>query len=130
MDNSYLSYFAPLGTLCMLWAAGLALALFRIKQAPRTAILFLIALLLFSGSAFSNAFVAYSAINTDVYQFFGRNILYINMFLRFLEPALQVIGWLLIIATFFFPSNKTSNDGPATPGKWEFSIKFNNKGNP
>ncbi len=66
MNNSMISYFVPVGILCMLWVVGMGLALFRIKQAPRTAILFFIALFLLSLSALTNAYLIFSANNVAI----------------------------------------------------------------
>ncbi|MFN8400567.1 MAG: hypothetical protein U0X74_11160 [Anaerolineales bacterium] len=129
MNNSMISYFVPVGILCMLWVAGMGLALFRIKQAPRTAILFFVALFLLSLSALANAYLIVSANNVAIYQFLGRSVFLINTILRFIEPTTQIIGWILIFAAFFLPASKTPKNNSSEPGKWEFSIKFNNPGN-
>lgn len=131
MDNAFLTYLIQPGVLCVLWAAGMTLALFRIKQSPKTAILFLAALLMFSFGAFANAYLIYSALNENIYQLLGRTVIYLNMFMRYMDPLSKVIGWLLLFAAFFPFNNRSPKidgpENPSTPGKWEFSIKFTRK---
>jgi len=132
MNETSITYFIQPALLCVLWAVGLVLALFRIKQAPRTSLLFVAALIVFSLGAFANAYLAYSALNENIYQLLGRTAALLNLYLRYVNPISKVIGWLLLLAAFFpfnrqAPKMDSSDNNPPAPGKWEFSIKFTRK---
>lgn len=132
MNETSITYFIQPALLCALWAAGLVLALFRIKQAPKTSLLFIAALIVFSLGAFANAYLVYSALNENIYQLLGRTAALLNLYLRYVSPISKVIGWLLLLAAFFpfnrgAPKIDSSDNNPSAPGKWEFSIKFTRK---